>query len=82
VTFTGALTIGTTKYRELEIGVKFSYLIENYLLHCSYAIFMSVTKQQINNIKGECKIVPVLFQTEHHAMKAYQGNGRIAPIIL
>jgi hypothetical protein len=28
------------------------------------------------------KVIPVLFYTEHHAMKAYWGSGRIAPLIL
>jgi hypothetical protein len=29
-------------------------------------------------VKG--KVVPVLFLTEHHAMKAYWENGSIAPL--
>jgi len=35
-------------------------------------------------IKGKYqgKVVPVLFLTEHHAMKAYWGSGGIAPRIL
>jgi hypothetical protein len=32
--------------------------------------------------KGKGKVVPVLFLTEHHAMKAYWGSGGIAPFIL
>jgi hypothetical protein len=28
------------------------------------------------------KVVPVLFLTEHYAMKAYDGSGGIAPSIL
>jgi hypothetical protein len=28
------------------------------------------------------KVVPVLFLTEHHAMKTYWGNEGIAPLIL
>jgi hypothetical protein len=32
--------------------------------------------------KGEGKVVPLLFLTEHHAMKAYWGSGGIAPHIL
>jgi hypothetical protein len=32
------------------------------------------------NVKG--KVVPVLFLTEHHAMKTYWGSGNIAPHIL
>jgi hypothetical protein len=28
------------------------------------------------------KVVPVLFLTKHHAMKAYWGSGCIAPLIL
>jgi hypothetical protein len=31
--------------------------------------------------KGKDKIVPVLFLIEHHAMKAYWGNGVIAALI-
>jgi hypothetical protein len=31
-------------------------------------------------VKG--KVVPVLFLTDHHAMKAYWGSGCIAPRIL
>jgi hypothetical protein len=31
------------------------------------------------NVKGK---VPVLFLTEHRAMKAYLGSGGIAPLIL
>jgi hypothetical protein len=31
---------------------------------------------------GKGKVVPMLFLTEHHAMKAYWGNGGIAPSIL
>jgi hypothetical protein len=33
-------------------------------------------------LKGEGKVVPVLFLTEHHAMKAYWESGGIAPLIL
>jgi hypothetical protein len=32
--------------------------------------------------KGKGKVVPVLFITEYHAMKAYWGSGAIAPRIL
>jgi len=32
--------------------------------------------------KGKGKVVPVLFLTEHHAMKAYCGSGCIDPLIL
>jgi hypothetical protein len=32
--------------------------------------------------EGEGKVVPVLFLTEHDAMKAYWGSGDIAPRIL
>jgi hypothetical protein len=32
-------------------------------------------------LKGKGNIVPVLFLTEHHAMKAYCGNWGIAPRI-
>jgi hypothetical protein len=33
-------------------------------------------------LKGKGEVVPVLFSTEHHAMKAYWGSGGIAPRIL
>jgi hypothetical protein len=32
--------------------------------------------------KGKGKVVPMLFLTEHHAMKAYSVSGIIAPFIL
>jgi hypothetical protein len=32
--------------------------------------------------KGKSKVVPVIFLTEHHAVKAYRGSGGIAPLIL
>jgi hypothetical protein len=32
--------------------------------------------------KGKGKVVPVLFLTEYHAMKAYWGSGSIVPHIL
>jgi len=32
--------------------------------------------------KGKGKVVPLLFLSEHHAMKAYWGNGGIAPRVL
>jgi hypothetical protein len=34
------------------------------------------------NVIIEVKVVPVLFLTDHHAMKAYCGNGCITPRIL
>jgi hypothetical protein len=37
---------------------------------------------QPGTLKGKGKVVPVLFLTEHHAMKAYWGSGGIAPLIL
>jgi hypothetical protein len=36
----------------------------------------------ILKVKVKGKVVPVLFLTENHAMKAYWGNGDIAPLIL
>jgi hypothetical protein len=33
-------------------------------------------------IKVKGKVIPGLFLTEHHAMKAYWGSGGIAPLIL
>jgi hypothetical protein len=35
-----------------------------------------------NGGKVKCKVVPVPFLTEHHAMKAYWGSGGVAPRIL
>jgi hypothetical protein len=32
--------------------------------------------------KGKGKVVPVIFLTQHNAMKAYWGSGGIAPLIL
>jgi hypothetical protein len=40
------------------------------------------TDGAVMNCKGKGKVVPVLFLTEHHAMKAYWGSGGIAPLIL
>jgi hypothetical protein len=34
------------------------------------------------SLKGKGKGVPVLFLTEHHALKEYWGSGSIAPYIL
>jgi hypothetical protein len=34
------------------------------------------------NVVVTGKVVPVLFLTEHHAMKAYWGSGGIAPSII
>jgi hypothetical protein len=33
------------------------------------------------NSEGKGKVVPVLFLTEHNAMKAYWGSGSIAPLL-
>jgi hypothetical protein len=42
-----------------------------------------VELQLFINSKGKGKVFPVLFLTEHHAMKAYYwGSGGIAPCIL
>jgi hypothetical protein len=32
--------------------------------------------------KGKGKVVPLLFLTDHHAMKACWGSGGISPLIL
>jgi hypothetical protein len=44
-------------------------------LHGSYLRY-------IRKCEGKGKVVPVIFLTEHHAMKAYLGSGGIAPRIL
>jgi len=36
---------------------------------------------RLRDDEGKVKVVPVLFLTEHHAMKAFSGSGRIAPRI-
>jgi hypothetical protein len=36
----------------------------------------------VTNLLGKGKFVPLLFLTEHHAMKAYWGSRSIAPCIL
>jgi hypothetical protein len=33
-------------------------------------------------VKGKYKVIPVRLLTEHHAIKAYWGNGGMAPLIL
>jgi hypothetical protein len=35
-----------------------------------------------STLLSKCKVVPVLYLTEHHAMKAYYGSGGISPRIL
>jgi hypothetical protein len=47
----------------------------------AFNVLKLVTLEHITG-KGKGKTVPVLFLTEHYAMKAYQGNGGIAPRIL
>jgi len=42
----------------------------------------SVSTELCPLMKGKGKAVPVLLLTEHHATKAYWGNGGIAPLIL
>jgi hypothetical protein len=39
-------------------------------------------KQISNTYNVKVKVVPVIFLIEHHAMKAYWGNGGKAPRIL
>jgi hypothetical protein len=45
-------------------------------------LYPTETAQYTKICKGKGKVVPVIFLTEHHAMKAYWGNGGIAPRIL
>jgi hypothetical protein len=47
-----------------------------------YVAFSSLPPLSPLKGKGKGKVVPVLFLTEHHAMKAYRGSGGIAPRIL
>jgi hypothetical protein len=44
------------------------------------AVKLQVGAVAYKKVKG--KVVPVLFVTEYHAMKAYWGSGGIAPLIL
>jgi hypothetical protein len=44
------------------------------------AIFFFIFQQNFLLVKG--KVIPVLFLTEHNAMKAYCGIGGIDPRIL
>jgi hypothetical protein len=44
-------------------------------------ILKSILEKQIKG-KKKSKVFPVLFLTEHHAMKAYWGSGYITPRIL
>jgi hypothetical protein len=39
-------------------------------------------REHENIQKGKGKVVPVLFLTEHHAIKVYCRSGGIAPCIL
>jgi hypothetical protein len=41
-----------------------------------------LTKQKALAFFCKGKVAPVLFLTEHRAMKAYWGSGGIAPLIL
>jgi hypothetical protein len=47
-----------------------------------YATVVSIVVEAVYKGKGKGKVVPVLFLTEHNAMKAYWGSGGIAPLIL
>jgi hypothetical protein len=38
--------------------------------------------KSVIKVKVKVKVVPVLFLTEHHTMKAYWGSGGIAPCII
>jgi hypothetical protein len=37
---------------------------------------------ELGQRKGKGKVVPVIFLTDHHAMKAYWGSGGVAALIL
>jgi hypothetical protein len=47
------------------------------ILSIIYWVMMSC-----QGVEGKGKVAPVLFLTEHHAMKADWGSGVIAPLIL
>jgi hypothetical protein len=47
---------------------------------CGYMKFRGIPSV-MDDVKSEGKVVPVLFLTEHHAMKTYWGGG-IDPCIL
>jgi hypothetical protein len=47
-----------------------------------WTCYMSRPSVLLDLIKGKGKVVPVIFSTEHHAMKAYWGSGDIVLRIL
>jgi hypothetical protein len=51
-------------------------------LSCYPKVHYCVHKSPPPVLKGKGKIIPVLFSTEHHAMKAYWRSGGISPLIL
>jgi hypothetical protein len=65
---------------------KYADLRQKYFVNISARRVQHKAKQtrKIRNFKIfiKCKVVPVLFLTEHHAIKAYWGSGGIAPHIL
>jgi hypothetical protein len=46
-------------------------------LRSSLACLFQRLSEIISSLKGKGKVVPVLFLTEHHFMKAYWGSGCI-----
>jgi hypothetical protein len=50
----------------------------------THSLIPSLHSPYVSPIKRKVKgkIVPVLFLTEHHAMRAYWGSGGIATLIL
>jgi hypothetical protein len=63
----------------LEMG----HYILQLLFYCPFldSLYWSIYVLTNSTIKGKYKVIPVLFLTEHHAMKAYWGSGGIAPCI-
>jgi hypothetical protein len=49
--------------------------------HTKY-IYGTANLYYLPDIKGKGKVAPVIFFTEHHAMKAYWGSGGIAPLVI
>jgi hypothetical protein len=52
------------------------------LTDCSELAVTETYKLVFYLVKVKGKVVPLLFLTEHHAMKAYSGSGGIAPLVL
>jgi hypothetical protein len=71
-----SLEEGIKRQITLTIG---AYLLSMYPFSYRQHIFDSFHDK---GCKGKGKVVPVLFLTQHHAMKAYWGSGDITLRIL